>query len=196
MGNGGWEMKDESMRKLGRNEEKVLLLLLTGLALPFTRSARQQYRLLRDAHREWRKISRYGLPRVVRMLENKKLVKLVRDRGEVYIVRPTPAGRERASLIQLLSLRPEFKEKWDGKWRVVIFDIPEKQRYLRNLLRQCLRNWDFRKLQASVFVSPNDCRDEIELLIRTCHGEPYIRFLEAKHLSRDWDLRKYFALRS
>ena len=186
----------EYMRKLGRNEERVLLLLLTGLALPFTRSATAQYRLLRSAAEEWRAITRYGLPRTVRLLEKEKLVRLVRSGSETYIARPTEKGKERASLVTLLNTRPTMKKKWDRRWRFVVFDIPEKERKMRDLLRQCLKNWDFYKLQASVFVSPYDCREAVELLIRTCNGERYIRFIEANHISRDVDVRKFFSLRS
>ncbi len=183
------------MRNLGKNEQKILLLLLTGLALPFTRSASEQYRLLHTASVEWGKISRYGLPRSVRLLEQKRLVTLIWSGGSTYVVRPTERGRERASLLRLLETKLIAKSKWDGKWRVVIFDIPEEKRKMRNLLRQCLKNWDFYRLQASVFVCPYDCRDAVDLLIRTCNGEQYIRFIEANHISRDQDIRKRFALR-
>ncbi len=182
------------MGKLGKNEEKILLLLLTGLALPFTRSATAQYRLVRDVAREWRAITRYGLPRTVRLLEEKKLIKLVRSGKDIFFVRPTEKGRERVSLAQLLETKLVIKKKWDGRWRIVAFDIPEEKRGMRNLLRQCLKNWDFRRLQASVFVCPYDCREAVEFLIRACDGERYIKFIEAGHISRDRDIRKYFAL--
>jgi DNA-binding transcriptional regulator PaaX len=182
------------MRRLGKNEEKVLLLLLTGLALPFTRSATAQYRLVRDAAREWQSITRYGLPRTVRLLEEKKLIKLERSGEDIFMVQPTKKGRERVSLARLLDAKLVIKKKWDGRWRLVVFDIPEKKRGMRNLLRQCLKNWDFRRLQASVFVSPYDCREAVEFLIRTCAGERYIKFIEAEHISRDRDIRRYFAL--
>lgn len=171
------------------------MLLLTGLGLMFTRSARQQYQLVSGAAAEWRKINRYGLPRAVRLLEKKRLITLVRSEDGVYLVRPTERGKERAALTQLLDTRLITKKKWDGRWRLVVFDVPEEKRKMRNLLRQCLRNWDFYKLQASVFVTPCDCREAIELLIHACHGERYIRFIEAGHISRDWDVRKYFAIR-
>lgn len=182
------------MRNLGKNEQKILLLLLTGLALPFTRSALAQYRLLHTASVEWGRISRYGLPKAVRLLEQKKLITLVRSKDDTYLVRPTVRGRERASLLQLLETKLIVKNKWDGKWRLVIFDIPEEKRKMRNLLRQCLKNWDFYKLQASVFVCPYDCRDAVDLLIRTCNGERYVKFIEAEHISHDQGIRKHFAL--
>ena len=53
------------------------------------------------------------------------------------------------------------KKKKDGLWRVVIFDIPEKQRVKRDLLRQKLKEFEFKMIQKSVFVSPYICEKEI-----------------------------------
>lgn len=44
------------------------------------------------------------------------------------------------------------KEAWDGKWRIVMFDIPEKKRVDRSWLRFQLVALDFRPIQKSVFL--------------------------------------------
>ena len=44
---------------------------------------------------------------------------------------------------------------WDGKWRMVVFDLPEKQRGLRNELRKQLRSARFGGLQGSVWITPD-----------------------------------------
>jgi len=44
---------------------------------------------------------------------------------------------------------------WDGKWRMIVFDLPEKQRALRNELRKQLRAARFGGLQGSVWISPD-----------------------------------------
>ena len=43
---------------------------------------------------------------------------------------------------------------WDGKWRIIVFDLPEKKRGLRNDLRKQLRSARFGGLQRSVWISP------------------------------------------
>jgi len=55
----------------------------------------------------------------------------------------------------LKNIRQAKKEKayvWDGKYRVVIFDIPEEKRQVRNWLRRELDLLKYKKLQESVFV--------------------------------------------
>ena len=48
------------------------------------------------------------------------------------------------------------KKSWDGKWLMVIFDIPEKNSKVRKALREKLRELGFAMLQRSVWISPYD----------------------------------------
>ncbi len=86
------------------------------------------------------------------------------------------------------------KQKWDGKWRLIIFDIPEGSRKLRNLLRRLLKQAGFKKLQASVFVSPYPLNQEgIEYLKQTKLTE-FIRILRVDGIDSNKDLRKKFKI--
>lgn len=49
-----------------------------------------------------------------------------------------------------------FKKPWDGKWRMIIFDIPEKRREVRGKLRQLLFKLGFGRLANSIYISPLD----------------------------------------
>lgn len=55
----------------------------------------------------------------------------------------------------------KYKSKWDGLWRLVIYDIPEKQRYKRDALRRYLKELGFGKIQESCWVSPYDFSSQI-----------------------------------
>lgn len=63
------------------------------------------------------------------------MVDLLEDKG--IIVRLTDQGREKAILAKLQI----EDEQWDGRWRIVIFDIPEKRRGARDILRYNLKSW-------------------------------------------------------
>jgi DNA-binding PadR family transcriptional regulator len=52
----------------------------------------------------------------------------------------------------VLRRQKAISAKWDGKFRVVIFDIPEKERKTRNWLRQEFYFLKYQKLQESVFI--------------------------------------------
>ena len=87
--------------------------------------------------------------------------------------------RYRATLKGKAKILRFFKKdkKWDSKWRIVIFDIPERKRKMRNFFRGKLSWLGFKKLQESVWISPYNIADEIEGLIEYCHAEKYVHYL-------------------
>lgn len=68
------------------------------------------------------------------------------------------------------------KGKWDGKWRMVAFDIPNSHRKGRNALRYRLKMGGFYELQESIFLYPYDCKKEIDDFSKLFKLEKYIRF--------------------
>ncbi len=85
-------------------------------------------------------------------------------------------------------------QRWDGKWRVLTFDIPENFHHLRDHFRWLLKKNNFKKLQASVFVSPYPLnRDAIRYLKETKLIN-FIRVMKVEEMDNDKDLRKMFCL--
>lgn len=115
----------------------------------------------------------------------------VEARANKKIVKLTQKGELEALLAK--SKLPR-KEKWDGKWRLIIFDIPEAARKARNKLRALLKENSYIKLQASVFISPHPLnREAINYLKQTGLIE-YIRILKVEEIDDDKDLRKHYKL--
>lgn len=57
------------------------------------------------------------------------------------------------------------KRVWDKKWRMVLFDIEETNKRIRERLRNKLRELGFGMLQKSVFISPyNVAQDFVEFV--------------------------------
>lgn len=54
---------------------------------------------------------------------------------------------------------------WDGKWRMVGFDIEEKRKTLRNSFRKFLNLFGFRMLQKSLYISPLPIEEELKKFI-------------------------------
>ncbi len=84
--------------------------------------------------------------------------------------------------------------KWDGKWRIIIFDIPEYAKPQRNLLRSLLKKNNFRKLQASVYVSPYALNREAIQYLQETKLINFIRILKVEEMDNDKDLKKKFSL--
>ena len=68
--------------------------------------------------------------------------------------------------------------KWDQKWRLVMFDIPESQRSVRDKLRRALNSLGMGILQASVWISPSDIKKDIEEISQKLKLENAIKFFE------------------
>ena len=84
---------------------------------------------------------------------------------------------------------------WDGKWRVVMFDIREKRRKIRSQLRLLLSGAGFLRLQDSVWIYPYPCDEFIGLVrahLKSGTGEMLSFATDA--IESDKKLRKHFRL--
>lgn len=128
--------------------------------------------------------------RTARDLKRRGAVEITVGKGQKFI-KLTKKGELEALLNHA---RLERSQRWDGKWRLIIFDIPEQARSKRDQLRWLLKKDRFMKLQASVFISPFSLnRAAIEFLKKTKLIN-YIRLLRVDEVDDDQDLRKHFKL--
>lgn len=84
--------------------------------------------------------------------------------------------------------------KWDGKWRIVMFDIPEKLKKLRDSLRFHFRGIGLLEFQKSVFVHPYPCNKEIEFIIELYNAKKHVRFVLAEKVDNELHLKNKFSL--
>lgn len=81
---------------------------------------------------------------------------------------------------------------WDGKWRVVFFDVEEIDRKMRDKLRFYIKKLGLRQLQKSVWISPYDISGEIRY-IRELFKIPYdVRMGILEEIEFSEELRKWF----
>lgn len=114
------------------------------------------------------------------------------DRGT--FLRITPAGERKLRAIELDNFQIKKPKKWDGKWRMVIFDIKEARRGVRDKLRISLVRLGFMRLQHSVWVSPYDCEDFITLLKADFMIGKDILYLIVEKMENDALLRTHYNL--
>ena len=88
---------------------------------------------------------------------------------------------------KILGYKKRLEEKWDGKYRLVIFDIPEVARHHRNWLRQELYFLGYEKLQNSVFISKLSLTEELIREIKERGIESGVNYLLVEHV---YDLEK------
>lgn len=85
--------------------------------------------------------------------------------------------------------------RWDKKWRVLIFDIKEKQRIKREALRGKLKELGLFKLQDSVWVCPYNFQKEISILRNFFGlGKDEMKVIIASEIEDDGEVRQFFNL--
>lgn len=81
---------------------------------------------------------------------------------------------------------------WDGKWRMIIFDIPEDVRDRRDFLRRELTGLGLHQLQRSVWITPYELPQSFfEIMAELDIGE-HLRLVIAEAIRDDQDLRTLF----
>jgi phenylacetic acid degradation operon negative regulatory protein len=137
-----------------KTEELLYFLLWTCEGL-----VRPTWRNVSSSFESW--AYRNGLLRQIKRLRQAKLLEL-REDSDDWVCRLTAQGR-----LHVLGGRdPEqhWNRTWDGKWRLVLFDVPLGRDTHRNRLRRYLRNKGFGYLQNSVWISPDSLADERAIL--------------------------------
>ena len=101
------------------------------------------------------------------------------EKGKAYY-QLTGRGREKISKkFPVLDLA---KQKWDGKWRMVIFDVPKEKNHRRDRLREKLKQLGFGMWQESVYISPHQLAADLHESLETMGMLPYIVIAEVKQL--------------
>ena len=107
----------------------------------------------------------------------------------------TESGRKRAeSLDSILRVRPSVPLRWDRKWRIVIFDVWERRRKVRDRLRIMLESNGFVLLQGSVWVYPYPCEELFAFLRANLKLGVAMRYIVADEIENDIELRERFNL--
>ena len=173
--------------------QKILLLLSAGLSLGFTYSPKKQYKILKTLSKEWQKINKENLSKEIRNLYRSKLIEAKENSDGSFTYVLTDKGKLKALTYHFQNMTIK-KNKWDNKWRVVIFDIPEKLKNSRNALRDKLKKLGFYEFQKSVFVLPWECKDEINFIIEFFHLRKYVRYGIFNYIDNELHLKKIFNL--
>jgi len=136
----------------------------------------------------------YKIRVAFKKLSDKKLIAYQKtSRG--WSAHLTPLGKKHAEkLFTLDRIVIEKPKNWDGRWRVVIFDIWERRRPARNKLRYLLQKSGFYKIQNSVWVYPYDCEELIALLRVEMRLGNSVLYIIAEGIEQDQKLVTHFGL--
>lgn len=105
----------------------------------------------------------------------------------------TQKGRRELLLKEALRAG-DVRRRWDGRWRVLIFDIPEHRKSSRDKIRRTLQQVGFVRLQDSVWAYPYDYEDLVVLLKADMKIGKDLLYLVVDEMEGDMNLRKHFGL--
>ncbi len=194
-----YERTKQSMKeKYGKLAKDILFgLAFTGsFAILASTPAYFLLPLLKEISDEYtrKKLKEKRVDKIFERFKKRRLIILKEENGK-FIVELTEKGKRKVKEIQFENLKIEKPKKWDRKWWVVIFDIPEKfKKRARNALREKLKELDFYQLQKSVWVFPYSCEKEIQFLCELFDITPFVNILIADNIYNDIKLRKHFKL--
>ncbi|MEK7148380.1 MAG: hypothetical protein AAB770_00515 [Patescibacteria group bacterium] len=175
-------------------QKKILLLLYGGIALGLTRNPKQYFNIVSEIHKEWQSINRNSLNRAIHSLYKSKLVSTKDNRDGTLTLVLSKDGQILAITYDIENMEIKSPTQWDRKWRIVMFDVPEKFKKIRDTLRMHFKNMGFYEFQKSVFVHPYPCGKEIEYIMEFYQAQKYVRFIVAAEIDNALELKRHFHL--
>lgn len=144
---------------------------------------------------KYRKQFMYRSDNVLTRLASDGYITFEERKGHRF-ARITDAGR--AALIRRGSLLFNALQKprrWDKRWRVIIFDIPEYRKVTRDALTKMMRSFGFYRLQDSVWVYPYDCEEVVALAKAELKLGSNVLYMIVEKIENDKHLKQDFLLR-
>ena len=142
----------------------VLKVLAAGSIIVGTAVLPALPMVLVGAVKLWKDVNKTDLGRIIKRLEKQEML-TIKELGGKTSIEITEKGKKRILEYDFENISRKAKRR-DGKWRVIIFDIPEAKKKSREAFRSKLLQIGCVRWQDSVFVSAFPCKEEVDFL---CH---------------------------
>jgi len=136
---------------------------------------------------KWRDLDKKRFNDNLKRLEKERVVKIYLKDNQ-HVLELTNKGKSK--IFDLLNKDDQYRipKKWDCKWRIVIFDIPDEDKNDRDAFRWRLKAMGFYQLQESVFVFPFNCKDYIDYLKDLYQIKRYVQYIVAEAIDTQINL--------
>jgi phenylacetic acid degradation operon negative regulatory protein len=141
-----------------------------------------------------KKYSKSQIKSAMNNLRRQKLIEYVSDKNGVTIVRITMKGVTRLKKFTIDFIKISKPKNWNGKWQLVMFDLPIRFTKSRNSLRFKLKQLGFIQFQKSVWIYPYPCLDEILFITNYYKIDKYVEVLEVSNLLHEEKFKRAFNL--
>lgn len=178
--------------KIKLTTRQILLYLVDGLVAfhkPFDRHG--MYRKSIQDYFDWRDIDKKRFNDDLKRLEREGVLRIYLEDNQ-GLIELSNKGKEKVRLILAKEYKFKYPPKWDFKWRIVIFDIPELKKRSRDSFRGKLQEIGFYQLQESVFVFPFDCKEVIDYFVAIYSLKRYVQYVIAETIETQTNLIHWF----
>ena len=188
------ELKAKSKRRKSYVQQAILAsLAVTGVVLVAAMAPNVPAALAKLPSMKRARL-RYQYRTVLGRLAALGLVTFEKRNGKSY-ARITDEGRKKLAFeLEKGKLDLSKKRRWNGRWRIVVFDVPEKRRKTRDKLRILMQELGFVRLQDSVWVFPYDCEEFVALLKAELKLGGAVLYMVVEEIENDKRLREHFGL--
>jgi len=181
-------VKRENIKKAILSGIAVAGLLSVALLAPNALQALKFFGI--KPKNKWQK---YNINHSIKRLKDQELICFeTTNRGT--FVRLTQTGEDRLRSFELSDYKLEKPKKCDGRWRMLIFDIKEERKAIRDKIRFTLNRIGFLRLQDSVWVYPYDCEDLVTLMKADFKIGRDLLYLIVYTIEGDTKIKNYFKL--
>jgi DNA-binding PadR family transcriptional regulator len=195
------QMQNEKKKNTYASVKQVLTILGAGTILSLSFIAPSALLIAKtfmdkkreDEYESWKQFNQSYLKRTIRRLQKTKLIEIKEHNGEEIVVL-TKNGQRRILKYSLDELSIDTPKHWDGQWRLILYDVSDRHKGLRDLFRQTLRSLGFYQLQESVWIYPYPCEKQISFLREYYRVGNEVIYVIAKTLEDDTPYRIYFGV--
>lgn len=190
---GEYPTTKEIIYLLGMGTLLTAAVVLPGLGV----AAGAIYRAKRRAdwgerQKTWKKFNLKLLKRNLKRLQEGKIIEIKEENGQ-EVIKLTQKGQSKYLKFKLRELSLKGKG-WDGKWRLVIYDVSKLKRKEQENFRRMLVQMNFFQLQKSAYLTPYKCREEIEYLREYFNLGAEVFLLEVSKIENEKFFKDYFGV--
>ena len=120
-----------------------------------------------------------------------KIIEFVKSEGDADVYKITSKGKKILQKYSFISLVIPKPKSWNGKWHIVLFDIPTNRSVSRNALRAKLQEMEFFPFQKSAWVYPFPCEEEVYFIADVFNVSGYLEVFTIENFN-DTRALKYF----
>ncbi|MEK7127175.1 MAG: CRISPR-associated endonuclease Cas2 [Patescibacteria group bacterium] len=191
------EQKDANLADKGEKLKLILRLLGAETLLTLTSVIPGRGNIWRSIdplglqNADWKIFNTTYLRRTLAKLEKEKAIDIFNKNGNQVVVLTDKGCKKvlEGSVEEMVINKPPV---WDHKWRIVLYDIFDKKKNIRDHFRKCLTSAGFFEIQKSVYIHAYPCEKEIEYLKTYLGLAGEVKVIIAEKIEDDDKFRSYF----